>query len=169
MKNKEDRNRIILAIVLVVAVIALGIYKIFFNKEKIKVEKIDTETVSIVKNPNDFYTASSCVSKYLNYLTVKDKAKLLTLLSDDYKKANSITENNIDSYVDYLDDSYSFTARKMYVQRLSKSVYKFYIYGLLGKESMFYQQQSREYYIIVILDRSNLTFAIEPYDGSIFK
>ena len=169
MKNKEDRNKMILTIVLVVAVVAIGIYKIFFDKKNIDGETIDTEKISIVKNQNDFYTVSSCVSKYINYLTVKDKEKILILLSDEYKKSNKVDESNLENYVKYLDNIYSFNSRKMYVQRTGKTTYKFYVYGLLQEESMFAKTKPEDYYLIVILDRSNLTFAIEPYNGSMFK
>ena len=74
----------------------------------------------------------------------------------------------MDNFVTYLNDIYSFNPRKMYVQRLSKEVYKFYVYGWLVKESMISSEMS-DYYIVVLLDRGNLTFAIEPYNGDLFK
>ena len=80
MNNKEDRNKKILAIVLAVAVLFLGIYKLFFEKEEVYEEKIDTETISIVKNNSRFFTVASCVSKYINYLSINDSENLLILL-----------------------------------------------------------------------------------------
>ena len=169
MDLREERNKKILLIVLIIAVVALGIYKLFFEKNNSEQEKIDTETISIVTNPNDFYTVSSCVSKYLSYLSVSDSKNLLILLSDDYKKENSVTQSNIYNYIGSLNGVYGFNPKKMFVQRLSENTYKFYVYGLISEETINLTSNEIDYYIIVILDRENSTFAIEPYDGSMFK
>ena len=118
---------------------------------------------------NDFYTVSSCVSKFLNYLSIRDTKSLLVLLSDKYKKDNSITEENIYSFINSLDGVYNFNPRKMYVQQKSKNVYKFYVYGLIEQESMDLEGEQSNYYLIVTLDKDNGTFSVEPYDGKIFK
>ena len=57
----------------------------------------------------------------------------------------------------------------MYTQRLSKTIDKYYVYGIIDQESMITASNPKDFYVIVILDRENLTFAIEPYDGSMFK
>lgn len=169
MDLKEERNKRILLIVLVAAVILLGVYKLFFENKKEQAEQIDTETISVVTNANDFYTVSSCVSKFLSYLSINDTENLLILLSDEYKKENSVTQDNIYNFISALNGVYNFNPRKMFVQRTNKNTYKFYIYGLIEQESMELISDSMDYYIVVILDKENGTFAIEPYDGSMFK
>lgn len=166
--DKVERNKKILAVVLVIAVIILGIYKLFFEKSNVEKEKIDTETISIVRDNDRFYTVSSCVSKYLNYLSIKDTDNLLILLSKDFKTKNSITSENIYSYIGSLDGTQNFSAKKMYQQRVSENVYKYYVYGYIERESMDYVSNKQDYYIIVLLDEKNMVFAIEPYDGNIF-
>jgi len=168
MDNKEDRNKKIIAIVLSIAVLALGIYKLFFEKNIINEEKIDTETISIVRDNSRFYTVSSCVSKYINYLTLKDTNNLLILLSEDYKTKNSITSENIYSFVESIDGTKIFSARKMYEQRVSETIYKYYVYGYIEEERMDSISEKQDYYIIVLLDQTNMVYAIEPYDGSMF-
>jgi len=168
MDLKEERNKKILLIVLIIALICLGIYKLFFDK-KSSSEEIDTKTISIVSNPNDFYTVSSCVSKYLAYLSSGDNDKLYTLISDEYKKNNLVNKDNIYGFIDNLNGVYSFNPRKMFVQRLGENTYKFYVYGLTTLETINPYSNEKDFYLIVILDRKNSTFAIEPYDGSIFK
>lgn len=168
MVNKEERNKKIFAIVLVFAVLVLGIYKLFFEKLNVEKEEIDTETISIVRDNNRFYTVSSCVSKYLNYLSINDTDNLLILLSEDFKTKNSINSENIYSYISTLDGTKSFSARKMYEQRVSENVYKYYVFGYIEEESMDYVSDKQIYYLIVLLDEENMVFAIEPYDGSIF-
>ena len=168
MNSIEERNKKILLIILIVALVVLGIYKIFFEKNGLD-EPIDTETISIVSEPNDFYTVSSCVSKYLNYLAVSDSDNLLVLISNEYKKENSITKENIYNFIGTLTGVHSFNARKMFVQRLSQNTYKYYVYGFISRETINTNPEENNFYIVVILDRKNGTFAIEPYDGSMFK
>jgi len=169
MDKKVERNKKILAIVLVSLVVLLGIYNLFFNKSDVVDEKIDTETISIVDDNSRFFTVSSCVSKYLNYLSSKDTDNLLILLSEEFKTVNSITDLNIYSYIGSLDEPKNFSPRKMYEQRLSKSIYKYYVYGYIYSESIDSIASKQEYYLVVLLDEKNMTFAIEPYDGSMFK
>lgn len=169
MNDKAERNTKILAIVIVVAVLLLGTYKLFFEKDNIQEEKIDTETISILSDNSKFFTVSSCVSKYINYLSLSDTENLLLLLSNDYKEKNSINSSNLYNYVGNINGSYSFIGSKMLEQRLSKSVYKYYVKGFIQEELMDTVALGQVYYIIVILDEKNMTFAIEPYDGSLFK
>lgn len=169
MKNKADRNEKILAIVIVIAVLFLGVYKLFFEKDNIVEEKIDTETISIVKDNSKFYTVSSCVSKYISYLSSGETDNLLILLSNNYKKENSINSSNIYNYISSFNGISTFTPKKMFQQRISKSIYKYYVSGYIQEETIDSTSIRQEYYIIVIMDEENMTFEIEPYDGSIFK
>ena len=168
MNFKEGKSEKILLVILLVALVALGIYKLFFSKNK-ELEQIDTETISIVVEPNDFYTVSSCASKYLSYLSISDTEKLIILLSEEYKRKNSITNDNLYSFTGALNGTFSFNARKMFVQRLDSNIYKYYVYGLISEETISLDLNETDYYLVVILDRKNGTFAIEPYDGEIFK
>ena len=169
MNEKAERNKKILAIVIVVAVLFLGIYKMFFEKNIVEEEKIDTKTVSVLKDNSRFFTVSSCVSKYIRYLSANDTENLLVLLSNGYKQNNSINANNIYGFIGVLNGNKTFSPKKMFEQRLSKTIYKYYVYGFLEENLMDSVSAKQPYYLIVILDESNMTFAIEPYDGSMFK
>ncbi|MBR6690834.1 MAG: hypothetical protein IKL65_05830 [Bacilli bacterium] len=167
--NKEERNKKILTIVIVIAVLFIGIYEIFFNKNEIIEEKIDTETISLVKDNSRFYTVSSCISKYMNYLSSRDTEKLLILLSSEYKNSNSINSSNIYNYVESINGVKTFIPIKMYVQRISKSIYKYYVKGSTQEETIDSISNKKDFYIIVILNEENMTFEIEPYNGAMFK
>ncbi len=169
MGNNEERNKKILAIVLVVAVLFLGIYKIFFDKEKVEIESIDTETISVVKDNSRFFTVSSCVSKYINYLQTQDTENLLILLSKEYKDNNSVNSDNLYNYINKINGNKTFSPKKMFQQRISKSIYKYYVYGFTQEELMDSISPKQDYYLIVILDEETMTFSVEPYDGSMFK
>jgi len=167
--NKEERNKKILAIVIIIAVVFLGIYKIFFEKNIVEEEKIDTKTISVLKDNSRFFTVSSCVSKYISYLSEKNTENLLILLSNEYKTNNSINSNNLYNYVGIMDGNKTFSPKKMFEQRISKTIYKYYVSGFIEEDLMESISSDQPYYLIVILDESNMTFAIEPYDGSLFK
>jgi len=167
IKNME-KERKLFALLLVVAVLILGIYKLFFEKNDNQ-EKIDTTTISILNDSNRFFTVSSCVSKYINYLSIKDTNNLLILLSSEYKEKELINEDNLYEKIGNISGTNSFMGKKIFEQRLSKNTYKYYVYGFIQEELMDSISAKKDYYIIVILDEENMTFSIEPYDGKMFK
>jgi len=169
MDKIADRNQKILAIVIVIAVLILGIYKIFFEKNVFEEEKIDTETISVVEDNSRFFTVSSCVSKYIRYLSDRNTENLLILLSNEYKNNNSINSENLYNFVGVMNSNETFYPKKMFQQRLTKTIYKYYVYGFVEEDIMGATSPRRPYYVIVILDEDNMSFAIEPYDGSLFK
>lgn len=169
MSQKQERNKYILAITLVIAVVILGVYKIFFEDKGQEGEKIDTKTISVVKDNSRFFTVASCVSKYINLLSIDDKESVLILLNNKFKDENSITIDNMYNYVTPINGTKSFSPKKMYEQRLSKSVYKYYVYGYIEEETIGNDSILESFYLVVILDEKNMTFAIEPYNGEMFK
>ena len=164
----NDKNQKIAILILIVALISIFIYNIFFNNRETE-EKIDTDTISLVRDNSKFFTVSSCVSKYLNYLSIMDTNNLLILLSDQYKSNNNVNADNIYSFIGNIYGNQVFSPKKMFKQRLSKTSYKYYVYGTVEQELINSTSNSMDYYIVVILDEKNMTFAIEPYDGAIFN
>ena len=96
MEDSVDKTlKLVIALIVIMAVLA-GINQIFFkDKVKVKEDKVNPDEILLVDDYNRFYTVSSCVSKYLNYLTTNNTEKLLVLLSNEYKTKNNITESNI--------------------------------------------------------------------------
>lgn len=169
MNKKADKNQKVFAIIIVIAVLILGVYKIFFEKKFFDEEKIDTETISVVEDNSRFFTVSSCVSKYINYLSDRNTENLLIVLSSEYKKNNSVNSENIYNYIGTMNENATFSPKKIFEQRVSKSIYKYYVYGYVETDLMNSVSNKQDYYLIVILDESNMSFAIEPYDGNLFK
>lgn len=165
----EDKNQKLLAVIIVIAVICLGVYKMFFAKEK--KSYIDT-SIKIVEDINEFYTVSSCVDKFFLYFNANDTENILILLSKEYKKENNIDSNNLYNHIEKFDAYYNFVPKKIYVQQIDKHRYKYYVSGLKQIElegAVFTYTDVSDYYIVVILDKANTTFAIEPYDGESFN
>lgn len=169
MDKKADKNQKVFAIIIVIAVLILGIYKFFFEKNFFEEEKIDTETISVVEDNSRFFTVSSCVSKYINYLSDRNTENLLIVLSKEFKKNNSINAENIYNYIGSVDANVTFSPKKIFQQRVSKSIYRYYVYGYIEADLMDSVSAKQDYYLIVILDESNMSFAVEPYNGNLFK
>jgi hypothetical protein len=170
MEDSVDKTLKIVIALVIIMIILSATNKVFFeNKVKIPEDKVNPEEILLVDDYNRFYTVSSCVSKYLNYLTTNNTEKLLVLLSNEYKTKNNINETNIYTYIPKITGNKTFSPKKMYQQRLNQTIYKYYVYGTVEKDSLNTSPSKEDYYIIVILDESTMTFAIEPYDGSMFK
>lgn len=129
----------------------------------------DSSKVYIVKSSSKFYTVSGCVNRYLNYLYNEDIDNLIILLDDSFIKDNNVSKKNLFDKISKLDGKYTFEARKMYEQVLSKNVTKYYIKGYLVKEGINSNINDKiDYYLIIILDVNNSTYSVIPYDGDIF-
>lgn len=167
MEKVEKRNIIILVIIAIILISGIIVYETFFNKSNVNEE---TE-VSILKDNSRFYTVSSCINRYLTYLTNNDVDNLVLLVDENYKKENNIDKNNILEHLPRLDKRYSFSAKKIYEQKLNDEYTKYYVYGLLIEE-IFSEEDSvknaLDFYTIVTINSKDHTYSITPYDGEMF-
>lgn len=162
MKNLIKKNKkMILISLLIILIIIILLFKIFADNKK-------DSKITIVTSSSKFYTVSSCVSRYLNYLYSEDVDNIVLLLDNSYKKKNNINTNNVFSNIDKLDFLYSFQARKMYEQKINDSITKYYVYGYLIKEDIDYNNDKKDYYIIIYLNSRDMLYSVTPYDGDIF-
>ena len=169
MKSEETRNLQLLIIVLAIVGVFSLIYTLFIKEEDVPDDVVDNPTVFVVNNHNRFFTVSSCVSKYISYLTTKDTENLLVLLSNEYKEKYNINSNNLYNYISVVDGNKTFSARKMFEEKISNNIYKYYVYGNIQEEILGKVSEKEDYYLVVILDQNNMTFAVEPYNGDLFK
>lgn len=166
MKDKSKLLTVLLVIVTIVVVIVNYIY----NNSKKEEEKKD---IKIVTNYSNFYTVNSCLYRVINYIYLGDKDSLIKLVSDEYKKDNNITTENILDLFPKIDNDSTFDSRKMYYEKINENIIKFYVYGHI-KDNVFIDDDVvtkinyTDSYFIVYLDFENKIFSIEPYDGEIF-
>jgi len=167
MKNLELKDKILIGILLL-AVIGVIIYKVVDNIKHDNQKDINTDIV-IVNDPSRFFVVSSCIDKFYRYVSIKDIDSVYKIVSEDYVKDNDLSKNNILDIFISLDGNYNFSARKMYQQQLSDSVYKYYVYYTYNEELMDAVGETYEGYIIVYLYTDNMTYSIEPYNGEMFE
>lgn len=142
----------------------------------------DTNKKEVVTNKTDFYTVENCINEYFDiannnssrYFGMGDNNEYTKIYSQDeinqnrynllskrYIENNSITVQNVNSYIHILDKDINFTALDMlYIN--GKNVDNFLVYGMLADIDNNYIGDT---YILVNLDKDNRTFAIEPITG----
>lgn len=166
MEDKKKEKILILFILIGLVVLIITKIISYYNSKN----KIDYDDSIIVLNDNSkFFVVSSCVDKLIKYTMSKDSQNVLKLLEESYKQSNNIDENNVLNYFPILNGNYSFSARKIYQQQISSTTYKYYVYGNYYQELISGIGDKQPLYLVVYLYTENMTFSVEPYDGTLFK
>ena len=163
-----DKSKLV-AIILDIITILVVVLTNLFNKDDKQLEN----KIEIVTNYSNFYTVDSCLYRTITYIASKDSQSLLSILSSNYKKENNIDSSNILSLFNSIEEDSVFISKKMYYEKINNNITKYYVYGLVEKnqiidDALTVDNQYTNQYFIVYLDTINKTFAVEPYDGSIF-
>ena len=167
--DKLDKKDKILLSCLITLVIGAFIYKItMYFVSKQQEETFDNE-IHLVTDASRFFTVSSCVDRFMKYISVKDNASVYKMVSSDYMKDNGITQSTVLSLFPSVDSGVAFSAIKMYEQQIGPTVMKYYIYGQYETINIDDISTQNDYYVIVYLYTKNMLFALEPYDGALFK
>lgn len=138
-----------------------------------------TNKIEYVDDFSTFKTVEQCIQQYYNILNNEsssfygkdedgNETKIfsdkeirqirLNLLSDDYKKNNNININNIDNYIKTSKEEIMVLTLKMKELKNTK-INKYIAQGIiLNVDNKFI----KEFYVIVVLDPYNDSFAIEP-------
>jgi len=166
----KDKSRLVAVGLVIIAIVVVIINVVFNDTEEKKTE----ENIQIVLNYSNFYTVNSCLYRTINYISQKDKKSLLLILSENYKKNNNINIENVINLFPEIDNDSNFKSTKMYYERISNNLTKYYVSGNIEKNQIYdddivLDAQFKEMFFIVYLDSKNKTFSIEPYDGSLFK
>lgn len=168
MDKIEKRNLIIAIIISLILIISVIIYEISAHLTSSNNNKIE-----IVTNNSRFFTVSSCVNRYLSYLSNDDVKNILLLIDDNYKKNNNINENNVLKKIKNYSGIKEFSAKKMFEEKINNDYYRYYVYGEISDISLNEDINARvnveDFYVIVNINNTNYTYSIIPYDGKIFK
>ncbi|MBQ9072529.1 MAG: hypothetical protein IJY25_05180 [Bacilli bacterium] len=166
MRDKSKLTAIILVIITIVVVVIS-----FFTKTS---EQNQVGDINIVTNYSNFYTVDSCLYRTVTYMSSKDKESLYLILSDNYKKENNISEENVIDVIGTVGENSTFITKKMYYQDINDNITKYYVYGIIQENYLFEEETVKELeyidkYFIVYLDTTNKTFSIEPYSKELFE
>ncbi len=172
---------VISVLIVIIMAVMLKIMSDVKVQEQIKEEEevIINKEINILKNRNIFYTISSCIDKYTNFISKNDTKALIDILDTKYIKDNNITTNNVINYIDKFKTKQINVVRKIYEQEIDKYNSLYYVYytarndtdsqiedGYFGEIK---REEEQDKYIIVKLDFSNETFSIMPYNGEMFR
>ena len=132
------------------------------NESQIE-EQGQTGNIEKVRERNDFYTAVSCVNKYLDYLYDKNEKAIYDCLDQSYIEKKEISLNNVLRMTEKIDSKTSFDAKKMYEQELPNKIIQYYAYGKLKKEnSQEDSAEGKDFYISIKIDKAKGTFTLLP-------
>ena len=161
--NKLTKKQKVLAYALTFVLVVLIVLKFVFKDEEKK-------QLDIVTSSSKFYTVSSCVNRYIDFVYNEDSEKILEVLDSKYKTKNNLNKNNLFDKLDRLDKEYDFEARKMYQEKINDDVMAYYVKGYLIENIMSNNlvNEKKDFYIIVYLDSKNSTYSVVPYDGEVF-
>ncbi|MDD4705967.1 MAG: hypothetical protein PHS24_01965 [Bacilli bacterium] len=168
MELKLTKNNIIVIIVFLIVLFS-GLILFEYRQPKPLVE--EKTKISLVADYGRFFSINNATNKYISYLNKQDINSLMLLLNNKYKEKNNINSDNILHKLSLLDinKEYVFEAQKMYNEKLSKNIIRYYIYGYLNEDVMEEYHKPIDYYLIIDLDINNMIFDVTPYDGKIFK
>ena len=164
---KKDNSKKVAIGLVILTILVVVVSFILDSNKSIEREK------NLVVSPSDFFTVNSCLYRTVSYVASSDTDSLLKVLDSNYKKKNNINSSNVLSKFSGITEDSTFVSRKMYYEKLSDSITKYYVYGII-EENILHDYDTVEesndidMYFIVKLDSEKMTFTIEPYDGEIF-
>lgn len=173
----------ILIVVIIILIISIAVLLINIkNTNNNNNNEIETNTELVVENyeentqeiiedisRNNFFTVNTCLQNYYSYIQEENKeimdeeAKreaIYELLDEYYIESNNITKDNILEKGVKIDYSNAYNSRKMYMKSVSELIDVYYVIGRIIDYTM--EEEVRDVYNIVVLDKANTTFAIIP-------
>lgn len=184
--DKLKKNIIILIVSMIILIIIIILGILLLNKkqeennnvvinESDPGEEVDFENSQLhdLTDKNQYYTVRNCINAFIKslyndnsiYYLGEEKEEELqkeyvyNLIDSEYRKNNSITEENVLTKIKTFDEEKLFVPIKMKVLE-KENVYKYVAYGVITNLSDY--QDAQEIYIMVNLDNNNNTFSIEP-------
>lgn len=169
MKKKKILIILIILVLLLIFTI-IGIINIINNKNNngktIKESKYSNgdetvlnTTVHRLNDRNIFFEVEEAVQKYINYITNSNNSDILKVLDTAYINSNSITIDNVENFINKSYKGMKFEAIQM--NEIEGEVID--IYGVYGRIYNAETIETISYdYFIVLVDKNNFTFMIEP-------
>lgn len=174
----KEKKKVIAIVLIILCLLLISIFLVYsLNNNKKEEDKkfpeenthissyyLNTSKNNVVTNRDDFFTAQSCVQKYILYITQKDKESIYKLLDKSYIDQFKVTKDNVLEHVENLSGEITFKAKKMYFDKVNENFYKYYVIGEILEEKMDENPKSMgEFKVTVNMDLENMLFSIVPY------
>lgn len=163
---------LIIIILLVILILMSTLLYIKYNKKnldgnevQIATSEYKDKTITILDNRNMFFTVSSCVDRYIEYIVKKNNISLYSILDDKYITENNITKQNIWNYVDKFSNKQIFSAKEIYKMEDDDYNNTFFVYGTIREEKENVMTPKKDLHIVVKLNYENDTFSIIPFEN----
>lgn len=187
----EKLKKAIILICILILIIVISIFLINYNEKNSnettlgdegEVFDFENQHIEDVTDKVKFFTVSNCISRYFDqinkenvrYYGVNEYGEYTInvsqeeinqdnydLLSQEYIQKNKIKLENVEQYIDVINEKVIYTPLKMKVL-IASNVDKYVTYGFIQDTQ---NEFIKEVYLIVNLDTMKKTFSIEPLYG----
>ncbi len=165
MKELTEKEKNILTII-----VALGVLVVFLGASLIgkyidlRKEKKESMKTVLVTDNSRYFTVIGCADKFISYIKEGDASNILTILEEDYKTSNNISEINVKNYVPTLDKNalYDYVGDEMYQHRVSEKVVEYYVKGKIKTSLLDEESSYKDYYLTIVLYEDKFLFSVKP-------
>lgn len=166
--TKEQRRVLLMWIIfgLVLMGVLMVLAGIKIDKARKEREQSVDKIYSRVSNYSRYYTIIGILDNYYNTINSNNDEDTYKLLSDNYKKNNGITKDNIKDKITHYDKLVTYKGKLMCSKRLGKGFTSYYVSGdIIGSNDL--STYGSAYYD-VILNEKEMTFSVSIIDASTF-
>lgn len=153
---------ILLGMIVLILFFFLRFFKIDFNRKSSSFDK----NYHLVTDYSRYYTVSSTVDKFYQFLNAGNKESVLHILDEQYKEEQNLTEETVLTELKKEKVSISFQSGMMCEKRVRENITYFLVKGsVVGLNE---QKSYQEAFYQVVLDESSFHFSIRPIEEKTF-
>lgn len=161
----ERKTLTVWAIVGVIVLVLAIIVKIEFIDKYHGNVKLDKK-FTIVKDYDRYYTVSSVLTKYYEFINSKDYDAVIKILDEDYVKENKLTVKNVDNKLTSSQANISYKPNIMCKKTIAKGVTEYVVDGKEITQNKG-DKIGTKYYKVTLYEEE-LTFSIKPITKKVY-
>ena len=182
MEKLKKAIMIIIPICILIVIIISVIIFVLLNSDEGENENIpqseieetsqySRENLSKVMSHTEFYTVANCIQLYLDLINTRNtyyndeeyldimNYSIMEILDNDYINDNQINSNNIENYIEGIDEKVIYVPIKVNGIEQNENIVSYVTYGFIENLENVY---IKDIYAVVNFDIINTTFSIEP-------
>lgn len=168
-KEKKEVTLFGWIVILFAVIIGLLAFSVFTSKSDDENNATEENKYILVSDYSTYFTVENCVNRYVNAISNSNKKDVYSLLKDDYKALNGITEENALEKVGKLDSNALFEARDIYYKDITEETRNYYVYGKVKAERIGLITEGDNYYALVTVNQKDYTYKITPQTEESYK